>query len=343
MMKHTLILLLSLFLMGTGCATQSQDLSKVFRASDPAVVVIMTVEKNPRLTERGVKQTKGKGLGSGVIINAEGLILTAAHVVDTADAIEVQLRDERKRKARVVTSVSAGDLALIQLIDPPQNLPHLSLGDSDKTQIGEQVFVIGTPYGLNHSLTVGYLSGRRKMEGTPFGDIEFLQTDAAINKGNSGGPLLNRRGEVIGIVSHISSQSGGSEGLGFAASSNMAREMLLEKPPVWLGADIVMLSEDMAAALNAGQKSGMLVQKVASGSMADKLGIKPGYIPAEIGGVQVLLGGDIITSVNGIEVKGTESGLARLYRDYRRVQPGDTLTIQILRRGAPVELSATAE
>jgi serine protease Do len=342
-MKQLITTLLSVFLLGTGCATQSQDFSKVYSKADPAVVVIMTTEKTPTLTDRGIKQAKGKGLGSGVIIDPDGLILTAAHVVDTADAIEVELHDERRRKAQVIASVGAGDLALIRLLDPPDELPHLPMGNSDDVSIGEQVIVIGAPYGLQSTLTVGYLSGRRLMPDTPFGDIEFLQTDAAINQGNSGGPMLNRRGEVIGIVSHISSQSGGNEGLGFAASSNMAQEMLLEQPPVWLGADIVMLSEDMAAALNAGQKSGMLVQKVATGSMADRLGIKPGYIPAEVGGVEVMLGGDIITSVNGIEVQGSKSGLTRLFRDYRRVQPGDKLTIEILRRGAPVELSATVE
>ena len=346
-MKRIVTAAFSAYLLLSGCATQSQDFSRVFKKVDgdldPAVVVITTEEQTPTLTRKGVDQTKAKGLGSGVIINAEGLILTAAHVVDTADAIVVHLRDERKRKARVVTSLSAGDVALIQLLDPPVNLPYAPLGDSDETETGEQVLVIGAPYGLRHSLTVGYLSGRRLMPGTPFGDIEFLQTDAAINRGNSGGPLLNQRGEVIGIVSHITSESGGSEGLGFAASSNMARDMLLDTPPVWLGADFVMLSEEMAEALNAGQKSGMLVQKVSKDSLAEKLGIKGGYIPAEIGGVEVLLGGDIITSINDREVKGTEAGLRQLFRDYRRVKPGDKIAISVLRRGQPVELSTTVE
>lgn len=321
----------------------SADFSRLFEQVNPSVVVIRTEQQNPTLTRDGVSKTTARGLGSGVIINSEGLILTAAHVVDTADTIDVILLDERERKAKVVASLGAADLALIQLLDPPEDLPFVPLGDSDQIKIGAEVFVIGAPYGLGHSLTVGYLSGRRIMKNTPFGDLEFLQTDAAINMGNSGGPMFNRQGEVIGIVSHIRSQSGGSEGLGFAASSNMAQELLLEDPPVWLGANFVMLNEDMAAALNAGQKSGMLVQKVASGSMAEKLGLKPGYIPARIGGVEIMLGGDIITDINDNKIEASHSGLRRLMAEFRRVRPGDTLRIKVIRRGDQLELSAITD
>jgi len=303
----------------------------------------MTLDKSKTLTRKGVKETKGQSLGSGVIIDSSGLILTADHVVGTADEIEVMLRDGRKRAAKVVTASGVTDLALIELVDPPADLPFSKLGDSDKTKIGEQVFVIGSPYGLEHTLTVGYLSGRRIKENTPFGDIEFLQTDAAINQGNSGGPLLNRKGEVIGIVSHISSQSGGSEGLGFAASSNIAKRTLLDAPPVWLGANYLLLNEDLSAALNVGQKSGMLIQNVAKGSISEKLGIKSGYIPASIGGMDVLLGGDIIVAINDTLVKSDEAGLSQLYRTYRRVKIGDQVNISIIRRGEDVELSAIVE
>ena len=342
-MKKLTIHFITLFMLIGGCATQSQDLSRVFEKVDPAVVVIMTEEQSPTLTAEGIKKTRDRGLGSGVIIDEDGLVLTAAHVVDTADRIKVMLLDGRERSAEVITSSGVTDLALIRIIDPPADLPTAPLGDSDKVKIGEQVFVIGSPYGLRHSLTVGYLSGRRLKEDTPFGDIEFLQTDAAINQGNSGGPLLNLRGEVIGIVSHISSQSGGSEGLGFAASSNVARSSLLERPPVWLGASYLLLNEDMAAALNVGEPSGMLVQKVASGSISDKLGLKSGYIPARVGDLEVMLGGDIITGINGTPVVSTEAGLSQLYRTYRRVQPGDRVTVSIIRRGEPVELSGIVD
>lgn len=323
--------------------SQAADFSGQFRRADPAVVVIQTQQKTPVLTREGVRHSRAKGIGTGVIISAEGLVLTAAHVVGGADKIEVMLKDERKRTARVIASVSTADLALIQIEDAPESLPFIPLGDSNKIDIGEQVFVIGTPYGLDHTLTVGYLSGRRIMKDTPFGDIEFLQTDAAINQGNSGGPLFNRKGELIGIVSHIKTQSGGSEGLGFAASSNIARALLIEDPPVWLGADFLLLNEELAGALNAGQKHGMLVQKVTPGSMADRLGISPGLIPAKIGGTEVLLGGDIIVAINGNEVRGTKQGMQQLIRDFRRVQAGDKLVIRVIRRGEEVELSAIVE
>ena len=335
--------LLALLMLSNGCASHGQELSRAFKKVDPAVVVITTQAERETLTGRGIKTTQEGGLGSGVIIDAEGLVMTAAHVVDTADDIVVMLRDGRERPAKVIASSGISDIALIRITDPPEDLPAAPLGNSDKASIGEQVFVIGSPYGLTHSLTVGYLSGRRLKEGTPFGDIEFLQTDAAINKGNSGGPLLNMKGEVIGIVSHISSQSGGSEGLGFAASANMARRILLDERTVWLGASYMLLNGELAEALNVGQPSGMLIQTVAEGSISDKLGLKPGYIPAEIGGARVMLGGDIIVGINGTPVLGTEAGLSQLYRTYRRVKPGDRVTVSIIRRGEALELQALVE
>jgi serine protease Do len=333
----------SLMLLCFTGAAQAQDFSRQFRQADPAVVVIQTQEKTPVMTREGVRHSRAKGIGTGVIISADGLVLTAAHVVGGADKIRVMLKDERKRTARVIASIGSADLALIQIEDAPKDLPFIPLGDSDKIEIGEQVFVIGTPYGLDHTLTVGYLSGRRIMKNTPFGDIEFLQTDAAINQGNSGGPLFNRKGELIGIVSHMKSRSGGNEGLGFAASSNMAQTLLVEDPPVWLGADFLLLNEALAGAFNAGQKHGMLVQKVTPDSMADRLGIKAGLLPAKIGGEDVLLGGDIIVAINGNEILGTQQGMQQLMRDFRRVQAGDKLIIRVMRRGKEVELSATVE
>jgi serine protease Do len=334
---------ISLLLLCFTGAAQAQDFSTQFRQVDPAVVVIQTQQKTPVMTREGVRHSKAKGIGTGVIISADGLVLTAAHVVGGADKIRVMLKDERTRTAHIIASIGTADLALIQIEDAPEGLPFIPLGDSDKIDIGEQVFVIGTPYGLDHTLTVGYLSGRRIMKNTPFGDVEFLQTDAAINQGNSGGPMFNRKGELIGIVSHMKSQSGGNEGLGFAASSNMAQALLVDDPPVWLGADFLLLNEQLAGTFNTGQKHGMLVQKVTPDSMADRLGIKPGLLPAKIGGADVLLGGDIILAINGSEILGTQQGMQQLMRDFRRVQPGDKLVIQVMRRGMKVELSATVE
>ena len=339
-MRILLSLLLGLALSGNALA---QDLSKVFRKVDKAVVVIQTSEEVARPGPPGRKPTKTRGLGTGVIIDEQGTVLTAAHVVDTADAIKVVLVDGRERVARVITTSSIADIALIRMQDPPADLTWVKPGDSSKIETGEQVFVIGTPYGLDHSLTVGHLSGRRIMENTPFGDIEFLQTDAAINQGNSGGPLFSLRGELIGIVSHIKTKSGGSEGLGFAASINMAREILIDDPPVWLGADIVILTEPMAHALNAGQAGGMLVQKVARDSIAGKLGIQAGSLPVKIGDAAILLGGDIIVEVNGTKVLATEQGMAQLVRKFKRVESGDTLAITVIRRGQEIQLSTTVE
>ena len=335
--------MLLLLCSGLSIPATAQNFSHIFRKIDGAVVVITTQEENKTLTDRGMRTTKAKGLGSGIIISPEGLILTAAHVVESADDILVHLNDDSRFNARVIASLSAPDLALIKILEPGDSLPYIRPGSSSKVETGEQVLVIGAPYGLDHTLTVGHLSGRRFKDDTAFGIIEFLQTDAAINQGNSGGPLFSASGELIGIVSHIKSQSGGNEGLGFAASIDMAKRLLLDSPPVWLGADFIILSEDLAKALNAGQNSGMLVQGVSRGSMSEKLGVKPGYIPAEINGTKLLLGGDIITRINGVDVSSSKAGLQKVIKNYQRVKPGDTLTLTVKRRGSEIELSATAE
>ena len=158
--------------------------------------------------------------------------MTAAHLVDTADTVSVEFSNGDIRVAKVIASEPAADVALLKLNGPlPSGAAVAKLGDSDKAEVGDQIFVVGAPHGISYTLTVGYISGRRRPN-TLYSGLsltEFFQTDAAINQGNSGGPMFNMVGEIIGIVSAIISKSGGSEGLGFAATSNMARRLLLEQ------------------------------------------------------------------------------------------------------------------
>ena len=247
------------------------------------------------------------GLGSGVLVTTRGYVITAAHVVQTADLVEVEFSNGFRTTAAVTASDPEKDLALLKLDKIPEDITPVKLADSDQVSIGENVFVIGAPYGFSHTLSVGHISGRHAPEeiGPAGPQAETFQTDAVINQGNSGGPMFNARGEVIGIVSYILSQSGGFEGLGFAVTSNEVITTLFEQPMAWSGMSGLMLEGDLAVLLNLPQAAGFLVQKVALNSPAQRAGLRPSLVPAVIAGRDILLGGDIILAVDGIEVSGS--------------------------------------
>jgi len=312
---------------------QAASYAKIFKKVDPAVVVIYTRENVVVAGAEGITQTAQEGLGSGVVIATDGLIMTAAHVVGLSDKIAVVFSDGKKYFAQVVSSSTVADVALIKLERLPDQLAVAKLGDSDKIDIGDEVFVIGAPYGIEHTLTAGYLSGRHEesLVDRQLGVVEFLQTDAAINKGNSGGPLFNSKGEVIAIVSHIKSATGGSEGLGFATPVNLARKLLLEERSIWAGLEAILIDKDLAAALNI-PDSGLLVQRVAKKSLGDLLGLKGGRIPITINDRKILIGGDVIVSLAGITLKEVED--VRKARDKLVKLPyGSRIDVEVLRAG----------
>jgi serine protease Do len=201
------------------------------------VVVIRAVETNVIAGPPSQPAIAG-GLGSGVLISTDGEIMTAAHLVETADTVFVEFSNQEIFTAKVIASEPAADVALLKLNSPlPSGAVVAKLGDSDKVEVGDQIFVIGAPHGISYTLTVGYISARRRPN-TLYSGLslaEFFQTDAAINEGNSGGPMFNMAGEIVGIVSSIISKSGGSQGLGFVATSNMARQLLLQRRSFWGG------------------------------------------------------------------------------------------------------------
>jgi len=321
------------FLVTILCTTtqlQAASYAKVFKKVDPAVVVIHSQEKVPGATSN---QATMKSLGTGMVVSKEGLIMTAAHVVQMSDKLIVEFVDGEKFAAHVVSSSAIADVSLIKLDQLPDQLHIVKLGNSDKIDIGDEVFVIGTPYGVKHTLTVGYLSGKRldSILGPQLGEIEFLQTDAAINKGNSGGPLFNRKGEVVGIVSHIKSASGGSDGLGFATSINVARRLLLEEKAVWTGLEVIPIKGDLAAALNV-PGGGMLVQRVARNSLGYFLGLRAGKLPITIGNQRILIGGDVILSLNGIQLNEIEDAL-KIRDELVKLPYGSRIDVEVLRDG----------
>ena len=323
-----------------GLITEShgQQLREVFRGVQQSVVIVRTVQKGlAPFPEQGF--VSSNGLGSGVLISNDGKVLTAAHLVQSADQTIVEFSEGELIPARVIgTSVSA-DVALLQLERSPGKYTPAKLGNSDLMDVGDEVFVVGAPYGISRTLTAGHVSGRRTLKRNENAmAVEFLQTDAAINSGNSGGPLFDLNGEVMGIVSNIVTQTGGSQGLGFAATSNTARRLLLEQKPFWTGIEGFMVDGNVAKALNLNQAAGVLVQRVAEGSIAWRSGIRGGTLRANIEGSELILGGDIILKVNEVLVEN-DGSYDQIYQSLSRLKPGDNLEITILRQGQESKLT----
>ena len=316
-------------------------MAKAFGKVKDSVIVIKTLSTGFAPTPERQEVAMG-GLGSGFIISKDGQAMTAAHVVQTADEVVVELADGKTYPARVLSSSPMADVALIQIQDLIDDVTPVKLGDSDKIGIGDEVFVIGAPYGATHTLTVGHLSARRTNSKSHIGlvELEFLQTDAAVNQGNSGGPVFNMDGEVVGIVSHILSQSGGYEGLGFAASINMAKSILLESARIWSGVDFVMVDGEEAAALNLPQEAGLIVQKVAKGSLGERLGLKGGTLRAQIENAQVLLGGDILLACQDITITPEDQSIQDISMALSKLKSGDSVRVKVLRAGKVLDLKA---
>jgi len=273
------------------------SVADIYKKVLPSVVTIFT--KSNTFTDKGVAQSEG--LGSGVLISHDCFILTAAHVVDGATEIQVKTQDGELREATVLFSEGTTDIALLQLkvLDP--DLTHAKLGNSDHLTVGQNVYVVGSPYGLENSFSAGIISAFRGFnmlyDGTV--NLEFIQTDAAINSGNSGGPMFNSQGEVIGIASSILTVSGGFQGIGMVVTINTAKDLLAFEERPWLGVESVFLTqEEFAKLFNLETRSGgLLVQHVATNSPAAKAGLRGGYIPTMVGGREILLGGDIIIKI----------------------------------------------
>lgn len=335
--RVTLSILFSVAAVITAVPAEAQDVGELFRKVSPSVVVIRAKGREVAPGARGVAVFSE--IGSGVLISADGKIMTAAHVVHAMDEITVEFLGGDTVAARVIASEPAADLSLIQLESVPAASKQARLGNSDAVRVGDQVIVVGAPYGLAYSLSVGWISAKYPpntiFKAMPL--AEFLQTTATINQGNSGGPMFNRAGEVIGIVSHNISKSGGSEGLGFVVSSNSARQLLLERRSFWNGLEGVMLSGELAEIFNLPQPAGYLVKTVAKDSPGWRLGLQGGDRTAVIGGREIVVRGDIILAVQGIEL-GSPDSFAKIRERMSALRPGHEITLTILRAGKITEL-----
>ncbi|MBI4638645.1 MAG: trypsin-like peptidase domain-containing protein [Candidatus Rokubacteria bacterium] len=338
-MRRVLIAITALAALATSFSrADAQAVGEIFKGVTTSVVVVRTRERDVSI--QGPSQLVNvSGLGSGVLISPDGKVLTAAHVVQTVDEIRVEFLGGEVVGATVVASEPEADVALLQLQRVPPGALVARLGDSDRVEVGDQVLVIGAPYGIGHTLTVGHISARHKPNTVYSGMslAEFLQTDAAINQGNSGGPMFSMAGEVIGIVSHIISKSGGFEGLGFVVTSNMARRLLLERRSFWSGLDGYVLAGNLARVFNLPQPVGLLVQRVAERSPSALIGLRGGTMKATIDGQSLTVGGDIVLEVQGIPITGRTS-YESIQERLGRLHPGALVTITVLREGRLLEL-----
>ncbi len=307
----------------------------------PAVVTIR-VEKRAQPMPTGLDQDLGdlfgpgfrlprqprareRGLGSGVVVQANGYILTNNHVVEGAETVKVELPDRRVLDGKVIGTDPPSDLAVVKVA--ASGLSVLPLGDSDRVRVGDVVLALGNPLGVGQTVTMGIVSGKsRRTSGDGFED--FLQTDAAINQGNSGGALVNLNGELVGINSQILSPSGGNIGVGFAIPANMARnvmDQLIANGKVHrsrLGVTAQSLTADLAESLRLSNVRGALVSAVETGSPAERAGIQQG---------------DVILEVNGRPVDDSNA----LRNEIAAMKPGTTARVMVLRDGSRKTLDAT--
>jgi serine protease Do len=265
-------------------------------------------------------ESRQRGLGSGVIVNADGYIVTNHHVIDGAQDIKVVFIDNRSVEAKVVGSDSPSDLAVLKI--QAHDLPILALADSDKVRVGDIALAIGSPLGLTQTVTAGIISAKSRATGVSDGSFEdFLQTDAPINQGNSGGALINTNGELIGINSQILSPTGSNIGIGFAIPSNMARNVmsqLIEKGRVRrgrLGVVIEPITSDRASSLGLSKAQGVLVRGVEPNGPAQRAGIREGDVILAFNGTSVVDGNSLRNLVAGTP-PGTEVTLT-IFRDGR--------------------------
>ena len=326
--------------------TPVPSLSPIVKKVSPAVVNIATRgtirdrgPQNPLLDDpffrrffdvppdSGPRERPFQSAGSGVIFDAKaGYIVTNAHVVENASEITVTLQDGRDLKAEVVGSDEPSDVAVLK-VKSDGSLVQIGLGDSAKVEVGDFVLAIGNPFGLQHTVTSGIISGLSRSGINPDGYEDFIQTDASINPGNSGGALVNLRGELIGINTAILSRSGGNIGIGFAIPVNMAHsvmDQLIKYGSVkrgQLGVSMYTVTPDIAHSLGLANAVGALVSQVIDGSPAEKAGIHTG---------------DVITSVNGLPVKSN----SELRNSIGLMRVGDKVEIGLLRDGKPLKVTA---
>ena len=322
--------------------TKPLSINEIYTRSAPGVVQITSTS-----TTRAVDpffgfpfQRQQQALGSGFVLDKSGHIVTNYHVIQGAQSIEVSFSNNDSMKARVVGRDQSTDLAVLKVDAAARALTPLSLGDSDKVEVGDAVLAIGNPFGLNRSATAGIVSAVDRPLSSPngFAIDDVIQTDAQINQGNSGGPLINARGNVIGVNTAIETGNTGASGnigIGFAVPVNTVRTVTaqlirngkVEHP--FLGVEARPITRELSRVVRLSVTRGLLVAKVAPGSSADRAGLKAGSTRVVLQGETYILGGDVLVKADGIALTATEQ-LRKLIAQKR---PGDKITLEVNRNG----------
>jgi len=347
-MYHLRLIIAALvfFLFSLNAFSQVQNnlsLSQLYKNLRTSVVVLSVLST----TKKEQKNSDGKlsivaessvDKGSGFLIS-DDLILTAAHVVHGSELVQVKFYDGVEIVAKVISSDIYADLSLVKLERKHPSFKPVVLGDSNKVDIGDPVFIIGAPYNISYTLTRGVISGRHQ-EGydSEYYKANFFQTDAALNPGNSGGPMFNMKGEAIGVASFIKSESGGSSGLGFVISMNSAKKNMLKQPRFYSGITHYYLKGNLAKALNVPQKAGLLIQSVVKDSMANQIGLNGGSIKISYDGKPVVIGGDIILKINDISLDSLQN-FKKIQKNLLKVFDAKSITVTIFRNGKIQELT----
>jgi serine protease Do len=294
-------------------------------ADDPFYEFFRRFQQGQQGQQRGGQRAvPTHGLGSGFIISSDGIILTNAHVVRDASEVVVKLTDRREFRAKVLGSDPQSDVAVLKI--DAKNLPVVPLAKGNDLKVGEWVLAIGSPYGLDNTVTAGVVSAKGRS--LPDGNVPFIQTDVAVNPGNSGGPLFNTRGEVVGINSQIYSQTGGYQGLSFAIPidvANKIKNQIVSTGKVVhakLGVTVQEVNQGFADSFNLATPEGALVSNVERGGPADRAGLKAGDV------IRSLNGQKIVSSVDLPSMVGLST-------------PGEKITMDIWRQGKPVQVTAT--
>src|SRR6266568_635633 len=312
---------------------------RIYRQASPAVANILT-----KATEYDffMDPVPVEGAGSGFVIDARGYILTNFHVVEGAQSIEVVLGDQSRYPAKFIGADQRNDVAMVKIDPKGKHIAALTLGDSGSLQVGQKVLAIGNPFGFQSTLTTGVVSalGRTvQTSQTTFID-EAIQTDAAINRGNSGGPLINSHGEVIGINSAIYTPTGTTAGIGFAipinTAKNIANDLMTDGRVhrAFLGVETLAVSSWLSEALDLPVKEGLLVERATKGGPAAAAGIHGGDRVAEAGMRKIAIGGDVITAIDNQKVASQLD--VNLVLNHKR--PGDSVTVTVYRGGKKMDV-----
>jgi S1-C subfamily serine protease len=324
-------------------SAEGRSIGDIYARSARGVVQVIATQVSSDSPFFGPQETRASG--SGFVIDKAGHIVTNYHVIEGAREVQVNFSGDDRMDAKVVGSDPSSDIAVLQIDAQARALTPLPLGDSDTVRVGDAVIAIGNPFSLERTVTAGIVSALQRRITAPdgFAIDEVIQTDAAINRGNSGGPLLNADGRVIGVNAQIETETGGNVGIGFAIPINTVKEVvsqLIERGKVehaYLGVEMATIDETLAETFNLPVEQGVLVMRVHDDSPAERAGLKGGTTNVVVDGESYLLGGDIITKAEDEEIESADE----LGNVVASNDPGDEVEFEIRREGETQTITVT--